>query len=347
MDWKENISPDNRKICKHLSAFANHPGGGFLVFGIEDKSASLVGVTKEQAELIMQKISNLCRDSVLPLVTLDHAIELYDGMPLLFIHIKESSVKPVTLGDKIDDSFIRSGGTTRRASRHEIGALMLNSKMPQYEELPTSKLLSAAEIFDMLDYRSVFRLLNKPTPQSEAEILKWMEDEKMVKNIDDTGFYILNFGALSCAYNLNKFDDLTRKSIRVIKYNGLTKQETIKEQQGVKGYAIGYEGLIDYIKALLPSSEVIKNALRTETTVYPEIALRELIANALIHQDFTIRGACPMIEIFDDRIEISNPGKLLPSKKINRLIRTTPESRNEILASAFRRYGICEERGSG
>ena len=54
-----------------------------------------------------------------------------------------------------------------------------------------------------------------------------------------------------------------------------------------------------------------------------------------------------MIEIFDDRIEISNPGSLLPSKQIDRLIRTTPESRNEVLAQAFRRYGICEERGSG
>jgi len=97
----------------------------------------------------------------------------------------------------------------------------------------------------------------------------------------------------------------------------------------------------------LPSSEIIKNALRTETSVYPEIALREIIANALIHQDFTIRGSGPMIEIFDDRIEVSNPGKLLPTKKIDRLIRTTPESRNEILAAAFRRYNICEERGSG
>lgn len=98
---------------------------------------------------------------------------------------------------------------------------------------------------------------------------------------------------------------------------------------------------------MLPRSEIIKNALRTTTTVYPEIALRELIANALIHQDFSVRGAGPMIEIFQDRIAIFNPGKLLPSKKLDRLIRTTPESRNEILASAFRRFNICEERGSG
>ena len=54
-----------------------------------------------------------------------------------------------------------------------------------------------------------------------------------------------------------------------------------------------------------------------------------------------------MIEIFADRIEISSPGKLLPGKKIDRLIRATPESRNEVLAAAFRRFNICEERGSG
>jgi predicted HTH transcriptional regulator len=347
IDWKEQLSPDNKKLCRHLSAFANHPGGGFLVFGVEDTTGSLVGVTKEQAEMVMQKLSNLCRDSVVPVVNLDHAIEEYNGVPLLFVHIKESAVKPVSTSKSIEDSYIRNGGTTRQASRQELGALMLNSKTLHYEELQASKLKSADEVLDLLDYRSIFRMLGKPTPQTPDEILRWMEDEKMVQHVDDAGYYILNFGALSCAYNLNQFDGLVRKNVRVIKYKGVTKRETEKEQPGAKGYAIGYEGLINYIKALLPSSEVIKNALREETTVYPEIALRELIANALIHQDFTVRGASPMVEIFDDRIEISNPGKLLPSKRIDRLIRTTPESRNEILAAAFRRYGICEERGSG
>jgi Predicted transcriptional regulator containing an HTH domain and an uncharacterized domain shared with the mammalian protein Schlafen len=348
IDWKEELSPNNKKLCRHLSAFANHPGGGFLVFGIKDDTAKLIGITQEQAETIMQKLSSLCRDSVFPVVSLDHAVEEYKGIPLLFVHIKESAIKPISLNAKsIEDSYIRSGGTTRQASRQEIGALMLNSKTPHYEELHASTLKSAAEILDILDFRSVFKLLRKPTPQSQEEILRWMADEKMIDIVDYAGYYITNFGALCCAYNLDQFDGLTRKNIRVIKYKGITKKETEKEQLGGKGYAIGYEGLISYISALLPSSEVIKNALRTETSIYPEIALRELVANALIHQDFSVRGTSPMIEIFDDRIEISNPGRLLPSKKIDRLIRTTPESRNEILASAFRRYGICEERGSG
>ena len=319
-----------------------------MVFGIKDKTAELIGVTQEQTELIMQKLSSLCRDSVFLVVRLDHAIEEYKGVPLLFVHIKENAIKPISLNAKsIEDAYIRSGGTTRQASRQEIGALMLNSKTPHYEELHASTLKSAIIILDTLDYRSVLKLLRKPMPQNQYEILKWMIDEKMIESVDNVGYYITNFGALCCAYNLDQFDGLARKSVRVIKYKGITKKDTEKEHLEKKGYAIGYEGLISYINALLPSSEVIKNALRVETSVYPEIALRELIANSVIHQDFSIRGTNPMIEIFDDRIETSNPGKLLPSKKIDRLIRTTPESRNEILASAFRRYGICEERGSG
>ena len=171
IDWKEELSPNNRKLCKHLSAFANHPGGGFLVFGIKDETAELIGVTQEQAELIMQKLSNLCRDSVFPVVSLDHTIEEYKGVPLLFVYIKESAIKPISLNAKsIEDSYIRIGGTTRQASRQEIGALMLNSKTPHYEELHAGTLKSAIDILDILDYRSVFNLLKKPTPQNQDEI---------------------------------------------------------------------------------------------------------------------------------------------------------------------------------
>src|SRR3989338_5474887 len=71
------------------------------------------------------------------------------------------------------------------------------------------------------------------------------------------------------------------------------------------------------------------------------------MANALIHRDFSQTGMNPMVEIFPDRMEITNPGILLPSVKIDRLIDTAPESRNELLAGLMRRMGICEERGSG
>ena len=347
LDWKENLSPNSDKLAKHLSAFANLPGGGFMVFGAEDGSGKLNGITPSQATVIIRTLSNLCRDAVSPVIRLDHSIELFQSVPLLFVRIAESAAKPVHLkSGTIEDAYIRSGGSTRKASRQEVGGLMLNSKTPQFEELHCSPLKSEGDILNGLDYRSIFELLGKPTLQNNEEILRWLIEERMIE-ANGAGYYVTHFGALAAAYNLHDFDSLSRKSIRLIRYGGVNKLITEKEYPNSKGYAIGFSGLMSFIRALLPSNEIIRNALRTETSVYPEIALREIIANALIHQDFTIRGSGPMIEIFDDRIEVSNPGKLLPTKKIDRLIRTTPESRNEILAAAFRRYNICEERGAG
>jgi predicted HTH transcriptional regulator len=96
---------------------------------------------------------------------------------------------------------------------------------------------------------------------------------------------------------------------------------------------------------VLPANEVIEQALRKSVPMFPELAVRELVANALIHQDLFVTGAGPMVEIFEDRIEITNPGE--PLVDTERFVDTPPRSRNEALASLMRRVRICEERGSG
>lgn len=147
------------------------------------------------------------------------------------------------------------------------------------------------------------------------------------------------------AKNIEEFENLSRKAVRVIIYEGKDRMKTIKELDGKKGYATGFESLIGFINNLLPANEVIKTALRADVKMYPEIAIRELVANALIHQDFYITGAGPMIEIFSDRIEITNPGQ--PLIDTLRLLDSPPRSRNEKLASIMRRFKVYEERGSG
>jgi len=89
----------------------------------------------------------------------------------------------------------------------------------------------------------------------------------------------------------------------------------VQEIEIEAGYALAFDEIMKYIKLLVPTSEVIKDAFRTETSIYPDIAIRELVANALIHQDFGVRGKGPTVEIYDNRIEITNPGSLLPNKK--------------------------------
>jgi len=347
LDWKQNLSPKKDRLIQHLSAFANHPNGGVLVFGINDQTASLVGIEQSEVMSIVGQLANLGRDALDPPVILEHEVVPFSEVHLLFVFVKESKIKPVHLrGKPLDHCHIRSGGTTRQASRQEIGGLLLNSRNPTWEELRTTTLLHADEVLDKLDTKTVHRLLQRPLAQTNDELLRWLAEEKFIEP-DGGGYYISNFGVITAARHLEEFEGLKRKRIRVIRYKGLNKVETIDEIIGQKGYAIGFEGLISYLKGIIPHSEIIEKALRHETSIYPEIALRELIANALIHQDFTISGTGPMIEIYENRIEFINPGNLLPSKTLDRLIGTTPESRNEILASAFRRYRICEERGTG
>ncbi len=347
LDWKAALSPEKKRLTEHLSAFANHPGGGCLVFGV-DRSGVPVGVAQTEVETIVNQLANLGRAALEPCVALDHSVETFEDVRMLLVCVPESSVKPVHLrGKGIEHAFIRSGGTTREASRQEVGAMMLHSRTPRWEELHASTLLDDERLLSRLNVEPIFGMLERPIPSSTSEWLDWMASERFITREPAGGCYATNLGVIAAARKLADFPDLGRKATRVVVYDGINKARTRQEREGERGYAIGVQGLLQFVTSLLPQSEVIQEALRVKRTVYPEIALREIIANSLIHQDFSITGTGPLIEIFDDRIEVSNPGGLLPSKRLDRLIGTQPESRNELLARAFRRYKICEERGSG
>jgi ATP-dependent DNA helicase RecG len=112
-----------------------------------------------------------------------------------------------------------------------------------------------------------------------------------------------------------------------------------------QGYAFAFDAAVAFINSQLPQNEPIGQAFRTLVRMYPEKAIRELVANALIHQDFSVTGTGPMVEIFTDRIEITNLGE--PLVDTLRFIDAAPKRRNEDLAALMRRMNICEEAGTG
>lgn len=152
-------------------------------------------------------------------------------------------------------------------------------------------------------------------------------------------------GAMLLAKRLAAFPRISRKAIRVVQYSGHNRLDMLKEGIGTKGYVVGFEGLIKYIEALIPTQELITGALRVKKSAYPILAIREAVANALIHQDFAITGTGPLVEIFQNRIEITNSGT--PLVDIKRIIDNPPKSRNEKLAALMRRLRMCEELGTG
>jgi ATP-dependent DNA helicase RecG len=239
LDWKARLSDHKERLSEHLIAFANHSNGGFLVFGINDDGQP-VGVDDHSAEHIIRTLTNLGRDAVEPALALDHAVVDHpNGTPILLVRIPEQVVKPVhRRGKSIEESWVRSGGTTRKASRQEIAGLMLNSEAPRWEDLRASPLLELADVQQRLDLGAIARLLQRPLPEDANELARWLADEGITVP-DGRGYYITNFGAIAAARNLDDFPSLKRKKIRVIRYRNTNKIETIDELTEHQGYAIG------------------------------------------------------------------------------------------------------------
>jgi predicted HTH transcriptional regulator len=230
-------------------------------------------------------------------------------------------------------------------SAEEVKAIIAQSQGLSFEDQIAFSPASADEVIEMLDYDAYFRLTQKKLPDNKLALIDILGNEELVKKNENGTWDITNLGAILFSKNVQNFKGLKRKAARVIQYKGTDKINALKEQEGTKGYAAGFEGLVKYIMDQIPTNEVIESAIRKQVKMYPEVAVREFVANALIHQDFTITGTGVIIEIFSDRIEITNPG--VPLIDTNRFIDTAPKSRNEALASLLRRLNICEERGSG
>lgn len=214
---------------------------------------------------------------------------------------------------------------------------------PDWALKPAMTECDGEKVVQVLDTQSYFDLLHLPYPATREAVLERFASERLIERAGGA-WTITNLGALLFAKKLESFDRQARKAPRVIVYEGTNKLKTKLDKPGTKGYAVGFQGLVEFINGLVPSNEVIEQALRREVKMFPEIAVRELVANALIHQDFNESGTSVMVEIYDDRMEISNPGKpfISPDRFIDEY-----QSRNERLADLMRRLGICEEKGSG
>ncbi len=346
LDWKSQLSEDTTKLAKHLSAFSHLNGGGFLVFGINNDGSYGDALSKQNIDDIIRRLGNIANNNLNTPLGIDHIVTNYHDHNLLFIFIPESQHKPIYLkGNDLYESYKRSAGQTVKMPSSEVKAHIALSQNLTFEDQITLQNISKGELHELLDYTTYYRLLGRKMPEKESTFLEDFITENLLKLSTHNTYHITNMGAILFANDIIKFNSLKRKAARLIIYKGTNKIEAIREVIGQKGYAAGFEGLIKYIIDILPTNEVIENALRREIKMYPEVALREFVANALIHQDFSISGTSVTIEIFKDRIEITNPG--IPLIDTNRFIGGTPKSRNESMASLLRRLHICEERGSG
>lgn len=326
---------DTRKLYEYCVAIANE-GGGHLLLGVSDAPPRAVVGTAAFADPVATAGSLF--GSVGFRVDIE-SVAHPDGRVLVF-HIPP---RPRGTAYHLDGKYLmRSGASLFPMSEDQLRRIFAEGG-PDWVEEHTKTGLDAQQVVELLDTQTYFELLKLPYPTERAGVLDRLLAERLI-DPDGGNYAIRRIGALLLARQLTDFEDLARKAPRVVVYNGNSKLDTKLDQTGKKGYAVGFQGLVRFINGQLPQNEVIEDALRKEVKLVPEVAIREVVANALIHQEFSMTGASVMIEIYVNRVEISNPGE--PLVPVDRFI-DGYQSRNERVADLMRRMHICEEKSSG
>lgn len=327
---------DQGRLMRYCVALSNE-GGGHLVLGVTDRPPRRVVGT--QAFRGLGEIKARILDTLRFRVEIEELMHP-DGRVLVF----EIPPRPVGTPLHYEGAYLMRVGDELVPMSPDQLRRILEEGQPGWLEQPARDNASPDEVVALLDTQSFFDLMQLPYPTTREGVLARLAQERLIEQRPG-GWQISRLAAILLAKRLDSFSqELARKAHRVVIYAGTDKLETREDKPGVRGYAVGFESLVDFVHSAAPQNRFVEQVLREEVKMFPRQAIRELVANALIHQDFLATGASVMIEMYSDRLEISNPG--LPPIRVERFI-DEYRSRNERLAELMRRMGICEEKGSG
>lgn len=350
VEFKQNKC-DVDMIGEDISALANSAvvadrNYAYMIWGVDDNFHELVNTTvrlnklkKGNQELESWLRVKLSRNADFEI----HSVNI-EGKHVEVLIISKAAGTPVSF-DRIE--YIRVGSCTKKLMEFPSLQTQLWDKLrdSRFENVHAKIDLTLDAVVEFLDCEAYFKALDMPIPSSVSKYVHYLQEEGIVVKQDNGLYAITYLGAILFAKKLSDFPRVGRKAIRIVQYEGTNRMAISKEYTANEGYAISFERSVLLIKDLLPSKEDISSVLRRTVNTIPLTVIRETIANSLVHQDFHITGAGPLVEIFANRVEVTNPGT--PLVDIMRIVDNPPKSRNEKLASMMRRLNMCEELGRG
>lgn len=335
---------------QYISALANSAmlrdePHAYLVFGIENEKHEIVGtdVRLKNAKVGNEPFENWVSHKLDPRLTVGIFPFDYKGKHVEIVAIEPAYQRPVRFDG---EAFIRVDSQLKKLRdfpERERSIWLIASRFV-FERGVAIANSSADHLWENFEITALLNLLGKPS-LTRAGTLEYLCEEGLIIDDMQGGYDVTNLCALLCAKDISKYPTIAPKAPRVVTYKGKSKLDAIGDEIGRRGYAITFPRFLSYVMERTPFKEEMRQGIRTKVYSYPELAVRELVANALIHQDFTIEAGRPLVEIFSDRLQITNPG--IPLVDVSRFIDAPSKTRNIKLAALMRRAGLCEERGSG
>lgn len=334
LEFKEN-SKSLAGIIKTVIAFAN-TAGGTIVVGIEDKTKKVVGVTDALSE--EERLASAISDSLHPFMIPNIEIQSYRKKELLIINVPHLPGPFYLKKDGPEQGvYVRVGSTNRLADEATLDSLRLYTKKISFDEIPFAQ--GKPDLIDWQAAKQAFKKKSKSLTELKAENLGILVKQG-VKMCPSYGGILL--------FGTNRLNFFSNAVIRCVRFLGDTKAAPVLDSLDVESYLLdAVDEILHFVAKTTFTRSEIGRIYREDIPQFPPVAVREAVINALLHADYSRFGESVMISIFDNRIEIKNPGGIPAGMTLERAIEGASSVRNRVIAKVFRELKLIEQWGSG
>jgi ATP-dependent DNA helicase RecG len=329
LEFKRDLSSP-KNMLKTLVAFANTAGGRLLI-GVEDRTKEVLGVENPLDE--EERLCNLIADNIEPRLVPNVEMIAFKDKTLLGVEVYPSGSRPHWLKSEgaTEGVYVRLGSTNRKADRELIAELKRSAEGIAFDEMPLPELSA-----DSLDIAMAKALFKDKSELSENELLTL----KLLKQVQ--GRLVPTIGGV-LLFGIEREERFSDAWIQCGRFTGTTKSVIFDHIEIHEHLPIAVERVIEFIKKHAMRGADFSQIHRRDVWSIPLTIVREAVINAIVHTDYSQIGAPLRVAIYDDRVEIENPGILLPGMTIEDVKQGVSKIRNRVIARVFRELDLIEQ----
>jgi ATP-dependent DNA helicase RecG len=338
IEFKSTL-PTNAELNKNIVAFANDAGGE-LIIGIKENPREIVGIDENDLLKIEEQISNSIHDNCSPVILPEIIFLKIEDKHLVRVKVHKGSNPPYYIKNKglEKGTYIRVGSSNRLADKDIIAELERQKRNISFDALPVY-----LKEFHKLEYAKFKKQYEEITGEKLSNtVLKklnlWFAEQG--KTFPTHALVLLSDSGLR--YQLFPY-----AKIECARFKGTVPGNFIDQKTIETPLSFQAEEAYTFVLRHISQGSQYEGVYRKDRWEYPVIAIREAIRNAVIHRDYSLKGKDIKIAIFDDKIEITSPGKLLPTVDFDDMEAGQSDIRNKTLAPVFKKLGIIEQWGNG
>lgn len=332
LEFKENFSSRD-KILHTCIAFAN-TAGGEIIIGLSDKDKKPRGINNPHEA--GEDIASYLHDCITPRILPDIEVLEWKGLYFIRIEIYPGSQKPYYEKKKGRKSgtYVRIGSTTRLADAGLIKSIERTLSLKSFDEE-----LYPEISYEDLDFRAASEYFSNKKTLTENDFVTLNLVEKEQNKLCPTVGGVILFGK-------ERLKHFSEAYIQAGYFGGEDKAKILRTKNITSYFPSALEEGLEFIKNSLGVGVEVAGLLNQQIWKIPRNALREALVNAVVHNDYSLRGAPIQISVFSNRVEIENNGGLL-GLTIEEMQQGVSKLKNHVIGRTFFELGLIERWGSG